>query len=91
MSYDHPLDAPIRRTLYKGIPIPGENRHTRRARYSKLGTVIRKGEPFGRIAVTKFVTEDDAPDGIARIHYTQLTKGKRRRVMTDALLNALAG
>lgn len=65
---------------------PYGNRKQRRAYAARKRTVIRKGEPFGRIAVTAFHEMDD---GTARIDYTHLTKGRMSRVLTDQLLFSL--
>lgn len=64
-------------------------RKQRRALAAHRRTVIRKGQPFGRIAVTRLVEKGFIGDH-DRIEYIHMGKGRMSRVLTDELLNTLA-
>lgn len=63
-------------------------RKQRRALAAHRRTVIRKGQPFGRIAVTSFVEKGDDGDR-DRVEYIHMGKGRMSRVLTDGLLFSL--
>lgn len=64
-----------------------KSRKERRAEQANDRRTVRKGEPFGRVAVTDFLAGPDPHDD--RIEYMHTTKGPMSRRDTPWLTNAL--